>query len=161
MTDKLVEHTSTKETLVKFAEEAMKGSDLFLIDIVIRGQNGSRVVEVYVDGDKGIGVDSLASVSRQLSFLVEAADLFRGKYYLNVSSPGVERALMFPRQYRHHEGKKVEIEIRSGLPEEVNVVETGELVTSSDVEIVLQLGSGEKKTIPFQEVEKARIVMPW
>ena len=160
MTELTKKGMDAPEEQVRLAEEAIAATDLFLVDVEVRGRDGSRVVEVYLDGDAGVGIDELAEISRQLAFLLDTENIIPGKYSLNVSSPGSERALKYPRQYRRHEGRKVEIETRSGSAEEV-VTETGELVSSSDVDVELRLPGGEHRRIPFTEVERARIVMPW
>jgi len=147
--------------IIGLANEAIGESDIFLVDVVVRGRQGSRVVEVYVDGDNGVSVNTLAEISRQLAFVLDSEDLIRGKYHLNVSSPGVEKALKLSRQYRQHTGKKIEIKVRPERPDEHRAVEMGELVSSSGEEVVLRLGSGEKRRILFEEIDEAQIVMPW
>lgn len=147
--------------IYRLVEEAIEDRDVFLVDVVVRGRQGSRVVEVFIDADHGVGVDSLAKISRQLAFVLDSEDLIRGKYHLNVSSPGAEKALKLPRQYRQHEGRKIEITIRSENPEGGSIVETGELVSSSAEDVVLRLGSGKQHKILFEEIDEAHIVMPW
>ena len=145
----------------RLALEAMQGLDVFLVDVVVRGRQGSRVVEVFVDGDQGVNVDVLALISKQLSFLLESEDFIRGKYHLNVSSPGEQKALMNPRQYHQHTGKTIEVQIRPTSSGAHSAKERGQLVSSSDQDVVLELDSGEIMTITFEEIDEARIVMPW
>ena len=73
------------------AEEVSADREAFVVDVQVRGQKGSRIVEVFVDADDGVGSDDLARLSRDLAFLLETEDVIKGKYYLNVSSPGAER----------------------------------------------------------------------
>ena len=161
MTEIETRDVGLRETVVRLVEETIAGTDMFLVDVVIRGRQGSRVVEVFLDGDDGVGVDELAKTSRQVAYLLESEDLIRGKYHLNVSSPGAERALLFPRQYRKHEGKKIEIKVRSENPEVESVTDCGELVKATNTDLEIRLASGELRRVPFDEVEQAHIVMPW
>ncbi len=147
--------------IYRLAEEAIEDRYIFLVDVVVRGRQDSRLVEVFIDGDNGVGVGTLAEISRQLAFVLDSEDLIRGKYRLNVSSPGADQALKLPRQYRRHAGRKIEIKIRPENPEGSGVVETGELVSSSEEDVVLRLGSGEQRKILFEEIDEAHIVMPW
>ena len=150
-----------KSEVTRMATEALEGYDMFLVDVVVRGRQGSRVVEVFVDGDRGAGVDELSGASRQLAFLLESEDLIRGKYHLNVSSPGEDKALMLPRQYGQHVGRQLEVTLRIPDSDEPGAVETGELVASEETTIVLKSESGESKEISFDEIDEAKIVMPW
>ncbi len=161
MTTGIKTEPSTESEIQRLALEAMHGSGLFLVDVVVRGRQGSRVVEVFIDGEQGVDVGDLASISKQLSFLLESEDLIRGKYHLNVSSPGEQKALLNPRQYRQHEGRTIEVLLRSSISDEDSVWEKGHLVSSSENNVVLELDSGKKKTITFAEIDEARIVMPW
>jgi ribosome maturation factor RimP len=149
------------ERVGKLVEEALSESALYLVDLVVRGRTGSRVVEVYVDGDAGVGVDELAEMSRRIAFLLDTEDPIKGKYNLNVSSPGTDRALLFPRQYAKHRGKSLEIHVRSDKPESEGVTETGELIDLGEEAVELRTKSGEHRTISFDRVERARIVLPW
>ncbi len=153
--------TSIESEIRRLALEAMVGSGLFLVDIVVKGHQGSRVVEVFIDGDDGVSVDSLASISRQLSFLLESGDVIPGKYHLNVSSPGEKKALLSPRQYKQHKGRTIEVLFRSSTSEKASIKTKGQLVSATEDDVVIELGSGEKKKITFEEIDEARIVMPW
>ena len=46
------------------AEEAAADTDLFVVDVEVRGYQGSRVVEVFADSEAGAGSDDLAALSR-------------------------------------------------------------------------------------------------
>ena len=155
-------HTVDTTTRVEeLAREAIADTELFLVEVRIRGRKGSQVVEVYIDGDSGVGVDQLASVSRQLSFLLESEDLIGGKYNLNVSSPGTERALQVPRQYKQHSGRTVEVRLGPEEPDGRQQTVRGELVSTSEEDVTLKIESGEQKKIRFRDIESASIVLPW
>lgn len=72
-------------------EEIVASLGFLLIDVVLRGDNHLRIIEVYIDSEKGITVDDCSLVSRALNELIEAEDLIGGSYRLDVSSPGVDR----------------------------------------------------------------------
>jgi len=143
--------------IAQFAGELLTREDLFLVDVNVRGRKGSRVVEVYIDGDEGVNVDDLAALSRELAFLMDAEDVIKGKYHLNVSSPGDERALAIERQYARHTGKTIEVF--------VNRDEGGNWVEGENLGInegVLSLRKSKAvEEIPMDLVTKARIKLPW
>lgn len=73
-----------------------------------------HVVRVIVDGDSGVSLDEVADLSRDLSAALDTAerargDLIAGEYVLEVSSPGVDRPLTLPRQWRRNIGRLVEV----------------------------------------------------
>jgi len=64
-------------------EEVIFDSPLFLVDLIVRGHKGSRVVEVYLDSDRPLDVDALARISREVGFLLDTEEVIDGKYTLN------------------------------------------------------------------------------
>ncbi|NNE70248.1 MAG: ribosome maturation factor RimP, partial [Rhodothermales bacterium] len=125
-----------------------------IVDIVVRGRQGSRVVEVFLDSDDGIGLDQLASFSREVGFLLEAEDVIKGKYRLNVSSPGADRPLTLPRQMRKHVGRKLSVKREEGKPVQ------GVLQSADDEGITLKKGKEEVR-LAFDSIQEARVVLPW
>ncbi|MDT0633079.1 ribosome maturation factor RimP [Rubrivirga sp. S365] len=135
------------------AEEVVGNTDLFVVDVDIRGFQGSRVVSVYVDAEGGAGADDLAALSRSLSFLLDTEDLVKGRYRLDVSTPGVDRPLADRRQYAQHVGRTLAVTWERGGEEETA---EGELVSVSDDGIDLA-----GTPVPFDAVREARVVLPW
>ena len=75
---------------------------------------GATFLRVYIDTIGGVQVKDCELVSRSLSvFLDENSDLVPGKYFLEVSSPGIERPLFSMDDYRRFIGKKVRLKMRS------------------------------------------------
>ena len=132
------------------AEEAVEGTDLFVVDVEVRGYQGSRVVSVYADAEGGAGADDLAALSRSLGFALDTEDLVKGRYRLDVSSPGADRPLSDRRQYRQHVGRTLAVTTADGATVE------GELLSVSDDAV--DLGG---MAVPFDAIREARVVLPW
>jgi ribosome maturation factor RimP len=151
------ENVDLRTRIRALAEEVATDSDAYVVDVQVRGQKGSRIVEVFLDADEGVGSDDLARLSRSLAFLLETEEVVKGKYYLNVSSPGAERPLVMPRQYRKHVGRTLQVTTGSADAESVR---TGTLAAVRDDAFDLDV-DGETETIPFADVTDARIQLPW
>ena len=106
--------TSLKENIVQIAEEITSSSGFFLIDIVLRGTERNRVIEVFVDGEKNITAKNCAEISRKLNEIFEEKELIKAAYRLDVSSPGIERPLLYLKQYSKHINRKFEIAYNYG-----------------------------------------------
>lgn len=139
-------------------EELLQSSDHFVVDVAVRGRSGSIVVEVYLDGDNGIGIRDLAAYSRELGFVLEAEDVIRGKYHLNVSSPGEERSLLMARQYPRHEGRMLEVELGEG--ESAETLEGKHAGMDEDGRLILETAK-ETRKIDVSLISRARIKLPW
>ncbi len=150
---------SLADRLHVFAEEAVVDTDIYVVGVDVRGRTGSRVVEVYVDRDEGIGVGDIAQTSRRLSFLLDTEDPIEGKYTLTVSSPGTNRSLALLRQYPRHIGREMRI-VYTQDSEDVTVV--GELDSVADDAISMAIpGLDQPTEIPFSAIREALVLLPW
>jgi ribosome maturation factor RimP len=93
------------ENIRQLVSAIIEGSDIFLVDVVLRGERTSKVIEVYVDTDTGISLDECSRISRELSATLDETDIMTGRYRLDVSSPGLDRPLQLRRQYEKNIGR--------------------------------------------------------
>lgn len=167
MTQPVASHTggslleTSENALERSVRELVTGlidrDDWFIVDIRVRGAKGARVVEIYLDGDEGITVDDMAKISRGLAFEMDAEDLIKGKYHLNVSSPGDDRALVLPRQFARHEGKTLQVLVNR---EESQTWVEGENLGIQDGVLTLRSKKSTER-IAWDDLQKAKIKLPW
>ncbi len=150
--------TSLDTRIERHARDVLGNDELFVVGISIRGQKGSRLIEIFVDGDQGVGVKDLARISRELTFILEAEDIVKGKYHLNVSTPGAERALLLERQYQRHVGKKLDLLV---VDEDGHISVEGENLGVTDGVLRVRTSSNESLEIPLERISKAQIILPW
>ena len=153
-TQKIVQNRVT-EKIFELAETALEGSGFFLVDVEIKGAD-EPVVWVFVDAeDRGVNMDECASLSREIGFLMDAHDIFNGRYRLNVSSPGLSRPITDIRQYRKNQGRKSKIKYRDdGDYQKVE----GTIDEVSDVEVTLKEENGTVQHIPFDRIVETKII---
>ena len=150
--------TSLDTRIERHARDVLGNDELFVVGISIRGQKGSRLIEIFVDGDQGVGVKDLARISRELAFILEAEDIVKGKYHLNVSTPGAERALLLERQYQRHVGKKLDLLV---VDEDGHISVEGENLGVTDGVLRVRTSSNGSLEIPLERISKAQIILPW
>ena len=138
------------------AEEAVADSDLFVVEVDVKGFQGSRVVSVYVDSPGGAGSDDLAQLSRSLGFTLDTEDLVKGRYRLDVSTPGADRPLVDARQYPRHVGRQLAVTFEAGADQLVTA--QGELTAADDDGITLD---GHAEPISYDSIREARVQLPW
>lgn len=132
---------------------------IFPVEVIIRGQPGNLVIDVFIDGDTGIDAGTCADISRALGKELDAGVLEGEGYALTVSSPGLDRPLRFPRQYHKHAGRRIAVTLRSG--ETVERTE-GILLAVGDRSISVGQESGDApREVPFDRIVEATIVPRW
>lgn len=147
------------ERVRAIVDEVIAESDIFVVDVDVRGSGGSRVVDIFVDSDENLDVHRLAEINRQVGFLLDVEDIIPGRYNLNVSSPGLDRPLRLPRQYRKNIGKEMRVHYRKPDGSGTTEVE-GRLTAVNDDSIELDAGD-DVRSISLENVVWAKIRLPW
>ncbi|WKZ82617.1 MAG: ribosome maturation factor RimP [Acidimicrobiia bacterium] len=129
-----------------------------LDDLQMLGSSAGRIVRVTVDTPGGIDLERIAEVSQGLSRLIDAEGALAGSYTLEVSSPGLERPLRRPAQFRKAVG--CEVVVKTSRPISGVNSHRGVLASADDTEVSLVV-DGEDRHIPFTDVSQARTVFRW
>jgi ribosome maturation factor RimP len=121
-------------------------------DVVIDAGARPPRITVIADGDSPLDLDTIATLSRSASALLDGLDGVRDRYLLEVSSPGVERPLTSEKHFRRARGRRVEIALADGSRL------TGRVGETRDQAIALVVRDGRDWTvreIPLAQVTKA------
>lgn len=142
------------DKITELAESVLSTTNFFLVDVEIKGGN---IPEIWVSidaEDHGVTMDECAEISNELSFLMDAHDLFSGKYRINVSSPGLDRPLVDKRQYAKHEGRKARVKYQ----QEGETVELEGILEDVSEETITVEANGELITVPFSDLIETKII---
>jgi ribosome maturation factor RimP len=94
---------------------AAAGMDLESVRVTAAGRR--RLLRVVVDSDRGVSLDDAAAVSRELSAALDTVAVMGDfPYTLEVSSPGVDRALTDRRHWRRAVGRLVQVTVTDSGP---------------------------------------------
>ena len=96
----------TKEQVAILCEEALAGTDRFLVEVKVKPNN---VIEVYIDSDTAVNIDHCAELSRYVN---EKLDRDVEDYELSILSWGLSGALKMDRQLQKYVGKEVEVKTK-------------------------------------------------
>jgi ribosome maturation factor RimP len=87
--------------------------ELYHIEMVKEG--GENYLRVYIDNEEGICLDDCVKVNKIVSNLLDIEDPIPESYYLEISSPGIERKLYNEKHFQKYLGSKVVIKLNSLL----------------------------------------------
>lgn len=135
-------------------EPLLMQNDLELFDVEFKGQGKRGVLRVYIDKDEGVTIDDCTLISRELGTLLDIHDVIPDSYTLEVSSPGLTRALKKPGDFVRFTGKKVKIQTRAEI--EKKKVFVGTILEFKD-DLVTVDTDGVRFSIPYGEIEKANL----
>ncbi len=112
-------------------------------------------LEITIDSDDGIGIDDCEKVHRAIDPILDECDPIEGFYYLEVSSPGVERELRSDEHIAHSLGAKVEAKLFAAKDGAKSIV--GELKSYDGVTVVIER-DGNDVSVDKKEISKLTTV---
>ncbi|XVG94959.1 ribosome maturation factor RimP [Eubacteriales bacterium KG127] len=133
--------------VVNLLNDYLKGEDLTLWDFTMNKEGRNHVLRIFIDKEEGyIGTDDCEKVSKYLSKMLDAYEAeMPSSYYLEVSSPGMDRELKTQEQLDKYIGQMVDIKLYSGI--DGMKVFQGKLEGATPAEIKLLAFIPENKTI--------------
>ncbi|MCK5457651.1 MAG: hypothetical protein KAI45_11040 [Melioribacteraceae bacterium] len=124
------------------------------IDIDFRGDERNRILEIYIDNEKGIITADCVDVSRVCGNLIEEENLIESKYRLDVSSPGTDRLAKFIQQYKKHIGRNFELEFEDQVSEKFN----GKLMDVNNDILKFEIDK-KIEEVNFKNIKSAKIIV--
>ncbi len=128
------------------------GLELCAVEIV--GQAGSPIVRVYLDRDGGINIDAIAQANSWVSDALDAEDLVKSAYTLEVSSPGIERPLRKTSDWERFSGSMAVV--KTSRPIDGRSTFTGVIAGLEGDTVVLGIEDTTYR-IPLDAVRKANL----
>ncbi len=102
----------TQTQVIELLGEEFARAGYEIEDVVIDPRARPPRITVIADGDTALDLDTIATLSRSASALLDGLDT--SAYLLEVSSPGVERPLTSEKHFRRARGRKVELSLADG-----------------------------------------------
>lgn len=131
--------------------------DFDLVDVEFVHETGHHFLRVYIDKKGGIRIDDCQKVSDLLSEKLDEMDAVSVPYYLEVSSPGLDRPLKTDNDYERNVGKEVEVNLYRPL--EDRKVITGVLDSYDSDNLYVLMESDEKIEIPRELISLVKLVI--
>ena len=147
-----------QERLVgKLVRPALEALDYDLVRVQLRKQGDLRLQIMAERSDRSeMTVEDCATISRNISTLLDAEDPISEAYTLEVSSPGIDRPLVRLDDYERFSGLEARIECRSLVLDRKNF--SGILKGTDDTNVLIDV-DGELYEIPFTKIYRAKLTL--
>ncbi len=143
-----------QEKLAALAGEVGDNLGYEVDDLELLGGGGRALLRVMIDRPGGVTLDDCASFSRLLSALLDVEDPIKGRFTLEVSSPGLDRRLKKLAHYEKNLGKLVRVVPREKVAGRNFLL--GKLLGADEEKIRLSV-EGEEVEVALDNVKKARL----
>jgi ribosome maturation factor RimP len=133
-------------------KKIVEAEGVSLYDIERTVENEHNYFRVYITGEN-INLDVCERLSKIISPMLDVEEPMRGKYFFEVSSPGLERALKKIEHFKASIGERVNIKgYDSKLKGIIKAVDGNNITIDCD---------GEEKIIAIEDIKSAKTYIQW
>ncbi|AXP09128.1 ribosome maturation factor RimP [Campylobacter hepaticus] len=137
-------------------EALCKEVGLIFYDEELLSENGKKIYRIYVMKKGGVTLDDCAKLSEILSPIFDVDPPIKGEYFLEVSSPGLERSLSTLDHFAKSMGEKVKITTHQKEKIEAQIIR----VDNEDI-FLQNLQNQEQIILKLSDIKKAKTFVIW
>ena len=139
-------------TVTELVSDTVKANGCELWDVEYVKEGADWHLRITIDREGGVGIDDCERVHRAIDPILDEADPIEGFYYLEVSSPGIERELKTDRHLAASVGTLCEARLFAPLNGTKSV--QGRLTAYDSESVTLTPDGGEAVTLPRKAVSR-------
>lgn len=132
-------------------------NDLELVDVEYVKEGGEFFLRIYIDKEGGVSLDECELVTRALNPILDEKDPIEDNYYLEVSSPGLDRPLKKDKDFVKYQGRDVEIKLYK--PMNGSKLHEGELVGLTEEKNIKVIIDNEEVEFNKKDVALIRLAI--
>ena len=130
------------------------GCDIWGIEFF--GKYKSQTLRIYIDNKEGISVEDCEKVSKHVIKLLDVENDFSNKYFLEVSSPGLDRKFFSEDQYYSYVDCIIKVRYINDLNQKISVKGIMSKVSTEGLTIESR---GKDHKVPFSSIIQANLIM--
>lgn len=128
-----------------------------LVDLELVKENDDNFLRFYIDKPGGITIDDCQKASELIGNKLDELDIIQESYYLEVSSPGLDRPLKTDKDLERNIGKDIEISLYKNINGKKKHI--GELVEFTDDYIKIKAEDSEVREINREFISSVKLVV--
>lgn len=131
-----------------------------LYDVQYAKEGKDYFLRIFIDNEKGIDLNDCEIVSNSINELLDSEDYIKEQYFLEVSSPGVERVLRKDEHLKESIGKQIEVKLFKPIDNKKEYIGILKSFNIENVEIELE-DEEEIKVIERKNISLIKIHYNW
>lgn len=144
---------SVRDLVTPIAE----GMGLEVVEVLYEKKYDGMNLTVVIDKDGGVTIDDCEALHRAIDEPLDELDPIDCSYTLNVSSPGIDRPLKLPRDYKRNLDKKISVKLY--VPQNGKKTFSGVLTSYTDETFTIVTDKGEQLTFDKKDAAKVEPII--
>lgn len=137
--------TSLEKKIEELVKPIIENLGYKVYDVIYQKEGKDNYLKIFIDSDKGIDLNDCEKVNNSVNNILDEKDYIKAQYYLEISSPGLERNLRRDEQFLDNINKKIEVHLYNSINNNKTV--TGILKEYNENNIVIDDIKIEKSNI--------------
>src|SRR5699024_10323417 len=144
----------------ELVQPILQDKNLELVDVEYVKEGPNWFLRVYIDKEGGVNLTECSEVSEELSEQLDQKDPIKQEYFLEVSSPGVERPLKTKQDIENNVNKNIYVSLYASIKGEkefecdLKTYENNQITIENEVKTRIK-----EVNIPFEKIAKARLAV--
>ena len=150
--------TSLEKNIIKILEPIINDLGYEVYDVIYEKEGKDNYLRIFIDNNNQITLEDCEKVNNAITDILDEKDLIKSQYFLEVSSPGLERRIRTEKHLNMFKDKKIEVHLFKSI--EKQKIITGILQDYDEEKIVLKV---DEKEIPINknDISKMKNVYNW
>lgn len=153
----MAQKKNTAETVRELVEPTVKEIGYEIYDVEYSKIGTELHLEITLDSENGINIDDCEKVHRAIEPIIDEADPIDSFYYLDVSSPGLERPIRTAEHYVKCTGEVIEAKFFAAVNGKKSVVGTLDGYDAESDTVKITEKNGETLSVGRKQISKANV----
>lgn len=107
--------TSLEKKIEDLVKPIIENLGYKVYDVMYQKEGKDNYLRIFIDKESGIDLNDCEKVNDSINDILDEKDYIKAQYYLEISSPGLERNLRRDEQFLESIGKKVEVHLYNSV----------------------------------------------
>lgn len=144
------------EKIGNVIERVVESEGLDLVGWELKGEGSRSLLRITIDRDEGATHEDCVAVNNQVGTILDVEDLIPYRYTLEITSPGLGKALTDHKAFQRHQGEVARV--RASEPIEGRTSFKGTVGRVTPTSVTLVDSRGQEFEIPFTQILAANVV---
>ena len=137
--------TSLEKKIEDLVKPIIENLGYKVYDVIYQKEGKDNYLRIFIDSNKGIDLNDCEKVNDSVNDILDEKDYIKAQYYLEISSPGLERNIRRDEQFLDNINKKIEVHLYNSINNNKTV--SGILTEYNDSNIIIDNTKIEKSNI--------------
>lgn len=149
---------SVEEKVENLLQDKIKELGYELYDVEYAKEGKNYFLRIFIDNEKGIDLNDCEKVNDGIMDLLDEADYIKEQYFLEVSSPGIERILRKDRHFDLSLGEEIEVNLFKPLDKKKTL---DGILTGYDESSITMMYENDEITIERKNISLMKLKYNW